>query len=150
MRDYRNLLLLPFILIALFSVLSGFSDAADTSFAEELVKERANILSKVFFEQIDNDKAEDLLYEIETQPLLSSDIRSLREYDNTDIDIVKSMEILAMDKVSDIYGYRSYICDILWHMRGVEGDYVQSVDYNVVFKKTGSRYKISEFNPIAR
>jgi hypothetical protein len=53
-----------------------------------------------------------------------------------------------LEQISGLYGYKSYRSEILWHMKGPEGDYIQSVDYNIVLKRTGSGYKLSELNAI--
>ena len=113
-----------------------------------MLKERTEILHKVYFRKIEPERGEVLLYEIETQPLLASDIKSLRAFVDTDLDPVKSMQILVLEQISGLYGYKSYRGEILWHMKGPDGDYVQSVDYNIVLKKSGSGYKLSEFNAI--
>ncbi len=148
MKSYSNLFVIPFVLIIFFSVFSGFASAADSTSVERLLRERTNIMHKVFFNEITPEKGEELLYEIAAQPLLASDIRSLREYENTDMDLVRDMEILVLEQTSALYGYRSYRGEILWYMRGVNGDYIQSVDYNIVLKRSGSGYKLSEFTAV--
>ncbi|MGI6733104.1 MAG: hypothetical protein ACOX4J_02840 [Anaerovoracaceae bacterium] len=148
MRNYLNVFLLPFLLIIFFTFFSGFAGTQDSMLVEELLKERTEILHKVYFREIEPERGEVLLYEIETQPLLASDIKSLRAFVDTDLDPVKSMQILVLEQISGLYGYKSYRGEILWHMKGPDGDYVQSVDYNIVLKKSGSGYKLSEFNAI--
>ena len=148
MKIYANLFLIPFILIIIFSVFSGFTRGSDSALVEELIRERTDILHKVYFQQIDPEKGEQLLYEIETQPLLASDIRTLRQFTDTDMDMIRDLEILVLEETSNLYGDKSYRSDILWYMKGLAGDYVQSVDYNILLKKSGDRYKLSEFTPI--
>lgn len=148
MKNYSNVFLIPFLLIIFFTIFSGFANASDTMLVEELLQKRTEILHKVYFQEIELERGERLLYEIETQPLLASDIKSLRAFVDTDIDPVKAMQILVLEQISGLYGYKSYRGEILWHLKGPEGDYIQSVDYNIVLKKSGSGYKLSEFNAI--
>jgi len=148
MKTYANLFLIPFILVIVFSFFSGFTKGTDTYLVEELIKERTDILHKVYFHQIDPEKGEELLYEIETQPLLASDIRALRQFADTDMDMVRDLEILVLEQTSNLYGKKSYRGDILWYMRGPSGDYVQSIDYSILLKKSGNLYKLSEFTPV--
>ncbi len=148
MKTYANLFLIPFILVIVFSVFSGFTKGSDSSMVEELIRERTNILHQVYFHQINPQEGELLLYEIETQPLLASDIRTLRQYTDTDMDMIRDLEILVLEQTSNLYGVKSYRGDILWYMKGLAGDYVQSVDYNIMLKKSGNQYKLSEFTPI--
>lgn len=148
MRNYSNLFFLPFALVVLFTLFSGFTNNSEYALVEKLLKERTDILHKVYFKQIDIETGEKLLYEIETPPILTWDIKEMRKYEDTDMDSVRDMEMLTLDKVSDLYGLKSYIGDILWHMQGPEGRYIQSVDYNIVLKGGRSGYKLSEFNSI--
>jgi hypothetical protein len=148
LKGYYKLFALPFILIISFTIFSGFPKMSEASLVEKLLKDRTETLHKVYFQQIDADTGEKLLYKIETQPLLTSDIEDLRKFQDTDMDVVKNMEILSIERTSDLYDRKSYKADILWHMQGIDGDYVQSIYYNVVIKKGGKSYKLSEFKPI--
>ncbi len=149
MKNYSNIFFLPFILIILLTLLAGFTNNSEYILIEKLLKERTDILHKVYFKQIDIETGEKLLYEIETPPILTWDIKEMRKYEDTDMDSVRDMELLALNKVSDLYGLKSYLADILWHMQGPEGRYIQSIDYNIVVKSGKTGYKLSEFNAIS-
>ncbi len=150
MKSFSHLLLIPFTLIIFFSVFSGFTPASDTMLVEELVHRRAEILQAVFFREMEPEKGEQLLYEILTQPLLASDVRNIRNSTDTDLDSVKDMEILMLEQTSGLYGNKSYRGQILWHMKGANGEYIQTVEYIIVLKKSLGEYKLSEFSPVER
>lgn len=149
MKSYSNIFFLPFALIICIALFSGFAGSSENSTVEKLLIERVNILHGVYTFQITADEAEKLLYEIETQPLLASDIRDLRTFSATDMDMVLDMEIIAIEKVTDLYGRKSFRGEVLWHMRGYGGDYIQSVDYSIVMKKSTPNYKLSELLAIS-
>lgn len=149
MKNYSRIFILPFFLIICFTLISGFSGSSNSFMVEELLKERTGILHKAYYKQITIKQAEDLLYDIETHPLLTADIRELRNYEDTDIDMVKDMNLLSLEKTSDIYGKKSYIGKIQWNMLGFEGNYIQAINYNIVIKSSATGYKLSEFIPIS-
>ena len=65
------------------------------------------------------------------------------------MDLVKDHEILVLEQTSDLLGYKSYRAEILWYMKGADGDYIQSIDYSIVLKRSGKGYKLSEFTPVS-
>lgn len=149
MKGYPNLFFLPFFMIICISLLSGFSGTSEHAAVEKLLRERVDIMQGFYSNELGAEEAEKLLYKIEDQPLLASEIRDLRAFADTDIDMVKDIEIMTLEKVSDLYGRKSYQCEILWHMKSYSGDYIQSVDYNIVLKKGATGYKLSEFKTVA-
>lgn len=146
MKKYYKIFILPAIIIIIAGFFSGFSKQSCELVAENLLKERTKILQQAYFGRIEMDQAETYLRMIETYPLLSEDISNLRETDHTELDTVRSMEIIESDQESKTYDYISLKMMIRWHMRGLESDYICDNEYNVVLNSTSSGYKLSEFN----
>jgi len=149
MKAHTNLFLIPFVMIICLSVFPGLANGSDNIPVEKLIQERTDTLKSVFFQQITSEKGEQLLFEIETQPILAEDIKSLRINKATEMDLVKDHEILVLEQTSDLLGYKSYRAEILWYMKGADGDYIQSIDYSIVLKRSGKGYKLSEFTPVS-
>lgn len=151
MKHYHKLFLIPCILILMLAFLSGFGpvvghggDPLDT-----LLEKRTGILQQTYYGHIAVEDAEPMLREVETQPLLNEDISHLREWEASQLDLVRKMEILERIKTAQIYDYLTYRVTIRWDMSGLSGNYRQTVEYFVVLKKSGSEYKLSEFTPIS-
>jgi len=150
MKHYKNLFLFPFIIIISVTVLSGFGNNSNTGIVKDLMKERTSILQQTYYGELNSDIAEDKLSNIETQPLLESDILTLRAFKNTEIDMIRDMEIISLKRITKLYDYLSFHGTIRWHMSGLNGEYVETVDYCIVLKSFGRIYKISDIYPINR
>lgn len=148
MKKYYKLLVFPALIVIIAGVFSGFSEQSCTKIVESLLEERTRILQMAYYGRIELEKAEEMLKQIETYPLLSEDISYLREAEPTELDIVKSMEFVETYQKNKLFGYVSLNTTIRWNMRGLNEDYVSDNEYSVILKLTKKGYKLSEFNPI--
>ena len=110
-------------------------------------KKRTEILQNAYYGKIEKDQAEKDLTQIETYPLLTEDIGNLRDFDASQLDIVKSMEFVSVKQESKMFDYISFSILIRWYMSGLSSDYVSDNEYSVILKYTNDGYKLSEFNP---
>lgn len=147
MKRYYKLLILPAIIVIIAGFFSGFSEQSYEQLAQGLLKERTNVLQNAYYGKIDMELAEDYLDKIETYPLLSEDISSLRNSEPTDMDKVKSMEINEIKQESKLFPYVSLSVTIRWHMSGAESDYISDYEYSVILKSTNNGYKLAGFDP---
>lgn len=148
MKKYYKILIFPAILIIIAGIFSGFSEQSHNKIVENLLKERTSILQSAYYGKIEINKAEAYLSKIETYPLLTEDIQSLRNADPTQIDIVKSMEFISITQTVKMFDYISFHIVIRWHMSGLSDDYISNNEYSVVIKSTSNGYKLSEFNAL--
>lgn len=133
--------------VIIISIFSGFSTNEEQEVVEGLLEQRTQILQQALFNQITIEVAESKLKNIETNPLLGEDIRNLRAFNNTDLDIIKNMGILKIEEERRLLEYYTFDVNILWEMCGTESNYFIENEYYVVLKKNGGIYKISSFNP---
>ncbi|MBN7772541.1 hypothetical protein [Clostridium aminobutyricum] len=150
MKKYSSLVVIMALLIIIISVFSGFADpsVSGDSNVEQLLQQRTSILQKAFYNQISKEKAEEALEKIETYPLITKDIEELRDWDNTEIDVVNSMKFLDIKQEKNLLEYSTYKVKILWEMSGLDKDYTMEGNYNIVLKKSDGLYKISCLNAI--
>lgn len=149
MRKYYKILILPAVLIIVAGVFSGFKEQSTETLVKELLEERTRILQQGYYEKMKKEDAEEALSKIETYPLLSEDLQGLRDVENTDLDVVKSMELKNARQKSKMFDYLSFHVEIRWYMSGPEGDYITEGAYSVVMKSLneGESWKLSEFRP---
>ncbi len=147
MKKYDKLLILPAIIIIVAGIFSGFSNQSSDDVAERLLEKRTEILQNAYYGEIEKDQAEKDLSQIETYPLLTEDIENLRDFDASQLDIVKSMEFVSVKQESKMFDYISFSILIRWYMSGLSSDYVSDNEYSVILKDTNDGYKLSEFNP---
>ena len=134
-------------IVIIISIFSGFTTNKEQEVVVNLLEQRTQILQQALFHEISIETAEDRLKNIETPPLLSEDIKSLREFDETDLDIIKNMTILQIDNERRILEYYTYDLNILWEMCGSESNYFLENNYYVVLKEIGGIHKLSNFDP---
>ena len=147
MKKYDKLLILPAVIVIIAGIFSGFSNQSYDQIAEDLLRERTEILQNAYYGKIDRSTAETKLGKIETYPLLSEDIGNLKNSDPSQLDIVKSMDFIEVEQESKMFDYISMHMEIRWSMSGLSSDYISNNEYSVILKATKDGYKLSEFNP---
>jgi hypothetical protein len=148
MKRYKKLLAVPAIIVIAVSVLSGFTSSDADQIAINLIKERTNILQKSFYGQMSQQEAEKRLSHIQTYPLLSQDIQSIREWEASELDIIRKMNIAEFEQEKNYLNYRTYKAVIYWDMTGLKDNYTLKGTYHVVLKMENDQYKLSVFEPI--
>ncbi|MHC1722284.1 MAG: hypothetical protein AB9836_03650 [Aminipila sp.] len=148
MKKYYHLLTFGAIIVIIISVFSGFSSPVKEDIVNDILEQRTSIMQKAFYNQITKEKAEAELEKIETYPIVTEDIKQLRQWENTQIDVVKKMNITNVKLEKNLLEYMTYRVDILWEMSGLSEDYFMEGSYHVVFKKNNDNYKLSCFDPI--
>ena len=108
---------------------------------KELLEKRNNVMENVLFGKITYDEGKTKLKEIEEGDLYDKDLQSLVEYRNTEVEPIEDMEIVRIEKESDIYDIMAFRGEIKWTYQGVDGIYQESEIY---------RIGVSEKNDICR
>lgn len=142
----RNLLVIPSILIIVLSVFPGFASRSAEQQIEYLIEQRTEIMQDAFFGDITIEEAETALAGIETYPLLTDDVYSLRSWDAAQLDMVRDMHILNITHEKSFMIYLTYDVDIIWDMSGLSGNYTSEVSYYAVAVKDGENYLLSKFD----
>lgn len=144
-KKHYNLMTIPALIIIIISLLSGFTYHDDEELLKSMLIERTQILQDGFFGMTDRKYAENMITELEVQPILSEDVKNLRGYEQTDMDRVEKMTFVSVEKKSNFMGYITFEVQILWDMRSPEGKYETYGTYHTVLKKTGNSYYLSKF-----
>ncbi|MBQ9931877.1 MAG: hypothetical protein IJO79_05925 [Firmicutes bacterium] len=145
---YHKIFLFPSLVLLCGIFLSGFTAESDEALVRDLLLSRTLIMEQVLYGELSLEEGERRLAQIETQPLLKEDITAMRTWLDSDLDVVRRLKILSLEKRTGLYGYRAFDALILWEMRGVTGSYTETVEYNVVLKQSGDQYRISILEPL--
>lgn len=132
--------------IVILSVFSGFASQKSRLNLEIMLEQRANIMQKALFSQVSGEYAEAKLAEIETNPLLMEDIKSLRSFDDTDMEVVRSMKVVDVKPQQSFMEYETYEVKVLWEIQEKGTNSFVEEDYYVVLKAVGDTYKLSNFD----
>lgn len=146
LKKYYKLYILPAIVVIIAGFFSGFSDQTYGRIAENLLRNRTDLLQDAYYGGMPAEQAEKKLSLIETYPLLSEDVGYLRSLKATDLDRVEHMEIIDIRQESKLFPYVSLTVTIRWHMSGAEGRYISENEYFVVLKSVNDKYLLAEFN----
>lgn len=149
MKRYSTVFLVPSILIIVLTFLPGFAPNSHQSMVEELLRQRTAILQDAYTRQVGIAEAEEALYEIETQPLLGSDVSYLRKTNATDFEFIRDLAVTSLEQTKRMYHMIVFQGEIQWFLVGPDGSYSESVPYCIVIKDFGKTYKLSEFNPLS-
>ena len=147
-RKYYNLLFVPAMLIIFLTFFSGFAVKSESEEIKYLLRERTRILQDCYYGLIDAESAEDELAGIETYPILSEDIKGLREWEGTEVDIVEKMIFTSLEKKHSILGSETYRAEICWEVSGLGEDYTMTGGNYIVVKNDGGKLLLSNFTPI--
>lgn len=148
MKSFSTLYFIPSVLVIALSLLPGYSFRTDMTIVEDLLRERTAILKEAYYDQINIEETERRLYQIETQPLLSSDIETLRQSKETEYDMVRDLTVVSVKKITKLYNYLSFQGELLWFLEGPEGNYTEVQAYGIIVQDLGTSYKLSEFYPL--
>ncbi len=148
MKKYYHLFTFVAIIVIIISIFSGFSNPVEKDIVKDILEQRTNVMQKAFYNQITKEKAEEELEKIETYPIITEDIKQLRQWDDTQLDVVKKMSFTKVEQEKNLLEYMTYRVDIIWEMSGLSEDYFTEGKYHVVLKKVNDQYKLSCFDVI--
>lgn len=148
MKKYYHLFTFVAIIVIIISIFSGFSNPVEKDIVKDILEQRTNVMQKAFYNQITKEKAEEELEKIETYPIIAEDIKQLRQWDDTQLDVVKKMSFTKVEQEKNLLEYMTYRVDIIWEMSGLSEDYFTEGKYHVVLKKVNDQYKLSCFDVI--
>lgn len=115
-----------------------------------LLTQRIEIIESTAYGNLKYEQAVHLLNEISENPLLKTDLGFLKELElcPTEIDMIKDIEIIDIERLRIIDDIISISADIVWTVEGSEGPYIQNTDYYFEIKKNGNQYKLVDYYPI--
>ena len=140
---YHKIFLFPASIILCMILLSGFVMPDHEALVQDLLWERSLILEDYYYGKISLQEGQERLSSVETQPLLREDIAMMKAWENSDLDVIRGLKILSLEKRTGLYGYLAFDGVILWNMRGLTGSYTEVAEYNIVLKQSGEQYRIS-------
>ena len=101
---------------------------------DKLLEKRSAVMESVLFGEITYEEGEKQLRQIETGRLYTKDISALREYEDTDLERIRKMDIVSIEKKSRIYDRMTFCIKIDWTIAGMDGvenitrEYLAGVD----------------------
>ncbi len=110
----------------------------------DLLTQRANILEQALFDHISDEIATARLAEIETGEILAEDIASLKDFIDTDMDMVEDIFLIALESKDINENKKSFRIELLWDMRGLEDNYFEKAIYTITLSNENSKPKLEK------
>ena len=95
--------------------------------------------------KITYEEGKEQLKKIEKDKLYSDDINALSEYRNTDLDKIERMDIIKLERKSNIYDRMTFYGKIKWTVSGMEGVYDETCEYHIGVDVDSGEYKLISF-----
>lgn len=125
--------------------LAGAADNSETGAVKNLLEKRTVVMENVLFGKITYDEGKSQLSQIEKDKLYNDDLEALSQYEDTDLEAVKKMEIKKLEKKSRIYDIMTFDCQIEWTISGMEKIYKEVYEYQVGVDVNGGDYRLVSF-----
>ncbi|MEG0829100.1 MAG: hypothetical protein RSD88_00565 [Anaerovoracaceae bacterium] len=147
-KKHYNLLVIPAMMIIVFSLFSGFTNKSTQDVAKDLMRQRTSIIQNTYYHHISEEEGKKQLAKIEVGDLLNRDIRGLETWKDGEFEWIEAMDFETIEITKENKGYTCYDVSIHWQIRGEEKRYATAYKYNVVLKETVGEQKLSVFEPL--
>lgn len=127
------------------TVFAAATQDSETETIKMLLQKRTYVMENVLLGKITYDEGKKQLKEIESDKLYSNDIKALNEYKNTDFARTEKMEIIYLEKKSQIYDKSSYEGKIKWTESYGREKSVETHIYEIGVSKKGDEYRLISF-----
>ena len=129
------------------SLLSGFGDSMSNRSVPELLRQRADIIQMVWYSEVTPEEGEELLKQIETHPLLSSDVMWLRRAEEgMDFAYVLDMEVVDWKQTSHSLAGTCYLAEIRWELEEYNRHVTEQRSYRIrTVQNSDGSILLSEF-----
>lgn len=133
-KRYFKWILITAAVCILGLALTGAAGTHEARTVKKLLEKRSTVMESVLFGEITYDEGERQLRQIEAGRLYTEDISALREYEDTDLERIRKMDIVSIEKKSRIYDRMTFCIKIEWTIAGMDSvenitcDYLAGVD----------------------
>ena len=125
--------------------LMGAAESRENGTVRKHLEKRSFIMENVLFGKITYEEGKEQLKKIEKDKLYSDDINALSEYRNTDLDKIERMDIIKLERKSNIYDRMTFYGKIKWTVSGMEGVYDETCEYHIGVDVDSGEYKLISF-----
>ena len=111
----------------------------------QLLEKRSNIMEKTLFGEITYDEGKRQLKEVEADKLYRDDVEALTQFEDTDLERTRAMDVIELEKKSHVYDRMSFYGKIKWTISGMEGVYDEIYEYDIGVSSEDGEYRLISF-----
>ena len=126
-------------------VLLGATADREVYQVRQLLEKRSNIMEKTFFGEITYDEGKRQLKEVEADKLYRDDVEALTQFEDTDLERTRAMDVIELEKKSHVYDRMSFYGKIKWTISGMEGVYDEIYEYDIGVSSEDGEYRLISF-----
>ena len=119
-KRYLKWILITAAVCIIGLALTGAAGTHEARTVKKLLEKRSAVMESVLFGEITYEEGEKQLRQIETGRLYTKDISALREYEDTDLERIRKMDIVSIEKKSRIYDRMTFCIKIDWTIAGMD------------------------------
>ena len=126
-------------------VLLGATVDREVYQVRQLLEKRSNIMEKTLFGEITYDEGKRQLKEVEADKLYRDDVEALTQFEDTDLERTRAMDVIELEKKSHVYDRMSFYGKIKWTISGMEGVYDEIYEYDIGVSSEDGEYRLISF-----
>ena len=126
-------------------VLLGATADREVYQVRQLLEKRSNIMEKTLFGEITYDEGKRQLKEVEADKLYRDDVAALTQFEDTDLERTRAMDVIELEKKSHVYDRMSFYGKIKWTISGMEGVYDEIYEYDIGVSSEDGEYRLISF-----
>lgn len=126
-------------------VLLGATADREAYQVRQLLEKRSNIMEKTLFGEITYDEGKRQLKEVEADKLYRDDVEALTQFEDTDLERTRAMDVIELEKKSHVYDRMSFYGKIKWTISGMEGVYDEIYEYDIGVSSEDGEYRLISF-----
>ena len=102
-------------------------------------------MEKTLFGEITYDEGKRQLKEVEADKLFRDDVEALTQFEDTDLERTRAMDLIELEKKSHVYDRMSFYGKIKWTISGMEGVYDEIYEYDIGVSSEDGEYRLISF-----
>lgn len=126
-------------------VLLGATADREVYQVRQLLEKRSNIMEKTLFGEITYDEGKRQLKEVEADKLYRDDVEALTQFEDTDLERTRAMDVIELEKKSHVYDRMSFYGKIKWTISGMEGVHDEIYEYDIGVSSEDGEYRLISF-----
>lgn len=126
-------------------VLLGATADREVYQVRQMLEKRSNIMEKTLFGEITYDEGKRQLKEVEADKLYRDDVEALTQFEDTDLERTRAMDVIELEKKSHVYDRMSFYGKIKWTISGMEGVYDEIYEYDIGVSSEDGEYRLISF-----
>lgn len=126
-------------------VLLGATADREVYQVRQLLEKRSTIMEKTLFGEITYDEGKRQLKEVEADKLYRDDVEALTQFEDTDLERTRAMDVIELEKKSHVYDRMSFYGKIKWTISGMEGVYDEIYEYDIGVSSEDGEYRLISF-----